>query len=182
MLRVFRATLAPYDESITHLGGGVSLNARVSLTGTTMMIAQSAVGSGMGRYIGGLAPDVAFGSDGSINPIGTVSWVAGIEQKVSRLASLGVYYSGVAVDARYFLDRDGSFIGFGFPGAPQSNNRRIQELTGTFSRRVVKTAQRGSVQLGVQASWMKREPWSTGDGPPSADAFLFFTQLRYNLP
>ncbi len=182
VLRVFRATVEPYDESVTHLGGGVSLNARVSLSRTTTLIAQGAVGSGLGRYIGGLVPDVAFERDGSISPIETVSWVTGIEQKVTRLAALAVYYSGVAIDAQYSSDDDGRFIGYGFPGAPHSNNRRIQELTGTFSRLVTKTAKRGSVQLGVQASWLKREPWSSGDGPSSADAFMFFTQLRYNLP
>ena len=71
VLRVFRATVAPYDESFRQLGGGASLNARVSLSGATALIGQGAVGSGLGRYVGGLVPDVAFRSDGSISPIGT---------------------------------------------------------------------------------------------------------------
>jgi hypothetical protein len=182
VLRVFRATVAPYDESFRQLGGGASLNARVSLSGSTALIGQSAVGSGLGRYIGGLVPDVAFHSDGSISHIGTVSWVTGVEHKVSTLAAMGAYYSGVAVSTQYFLDEDGSFIGYGFPGAPVSHNRRIEELTATFSRLVTKTARRGSVQFGMQVSWLRREPWSSGDGPPSATAWMFFTQLRYNLP
>ncbi len=33
-----------------------------------------------------------------------------------------------------------------------------------------------------QTSWLKRRPWSRGDGPESADAFMFFAQLRYSLP
>ncbi len=182
VLRVFRTTVAPYDKSFRQPGGGASLNARVSLSGATVLIGQGAVGSGLGRYVGGLAPDVAFRSDGSISPIGTASWVAGVEHKVSNLAAMGAYYSGVAVSTEYSLDEDGRFIGYGFPGAPTSSNRRIQEWTATFSRLVTKTARRGSVQFGAQASWLKREPWSSGDGRPSASAFLFFAQLRYNLP
>jgi len=182
VLRVFRATVAPYDESFRQLGGGASLNARVSLPGRTVLIGQSAVGSGLGRYVGGLMPDVAFRSDGSISPIGTASWVAGVEHRVSPLAAIGAYYSGVAASSQYSLDQDGRFIGYGFPGAPTSSNRRIQEWTATFSRLVTKTARRGSIQFGVQTSWLRREPWSSGDGPPSASAFMFFAQLRYNLP
>ena len=164
VLRVFRATVAPYEESFKQPGGGVSLNARISLPGRTVLIGQSAVGSGLGRYVGGLVPDVAFRSDGSISPIGTASWVAGVEHRVSPLAAMGAYYSGLAVSSQYSLDEDGRFIGYGFPGAPTSSNRRIQELTATFSRLVTKSARRGSVQLGVQTSWLRREPWSSGTG------------------
>jgi hypothetical protein len=182
VLRVFRHTIAPYDDSFKQVGGGVSVNTRFQLARSTRLIAETAFGSGMGRYIGGLVPDVAFGPDGSIDPIGTVSWVAGLEQKVSARASLAAYGSGVEAANEYAVDADGRYIGFGFPGASNSNNRSIRELTGTFSYLVTKTARRGSVQLGVQTSWLEREPWSRGDGPPSANAFLFFTQLRYNLP
>jgi hypothetical protein len=182
VLRVFHHTVSPYDDSFTQVGGGGSVNADIRVTSTTRLIAQSAFGSGMGRYVGGLVPDVSFGSDGSIRPIGTVSWVAGIEQKVSPRAALAAYESGVVTDHRYALDVDGGYIGYGFPGSPNSNNRWIQELTGTFSYLVTKTQRRGSVQLGVQTSWLKRVPWSQGSGPPSASALLFFAQIRYNLP
>jgi hypothetical protein len=38
------------------------------------------------------------------------------------------------------------------------------------------------VQLGLQTSWLQREAYPQADGSSSADAFLFFAQLRYNLP
>jgi hypothetical protein len=34
----------------------------------------------------------------------------------------------------------------------------------------------------VQLSWLDREPWFRGTGPESASSFLFFAQVRYNLP
>ena len=182
VLRVFRHTIAPYDNSFREVGGGASINIGVAPTGTTKLLLQTAFGPGLGRYVGGLAPDVAFHREASINPIGCTSWVGGIEQKISGRVSLAGYYSGVKTDDRFDVDTDGGYIGYGFPGAPHSHNRTIKELTATFSYLAAKTDNRGSVQLGIQTSWLKRTPWSQGNGPESADAFLFFAQLRYNLP
>jgi len=182
VVRAFRHTVTPYDHSFKDVGGGASVNVRVTALPKTRIILQGAYGSGLGRYLGGLAPDVAFSRDGSIRPITSASWVGGIEQRISRRASVSGYYSGVDIDDCYSQDVDGSDIGFGYPGASNSNNRRIDEVTGTFSSLVTSTQNRGSVQLGIQTSWVRREPWSQGAGPASASAFLFFTQLRYNLP
>jgi hypothetical protein len=125
---------------------------------------------------------VAFRSDGSIDPVPTTSWVAGVEQTVSSHVSMAGYYSGVHIDDTWFADTDGSAIGFGFPGAPNTVNRSIREITGTLSFLVVRTENRGSAQVNIQTSWLRREPWWQGDGPPNASAFLFFAQVRYNLP
>jgi hypothetical protein len=181
-VRAFRHTVTPYDRSFKEVGGGASVNARVNVLPNTRVIVQGAYGSGLGRYLGGLAPDVAFRSDGSIRPIPSASWVTGIEQRISRRASVSGYYSGVEIDDRYSQDVDGSDIGFGYPGASNSNNHRIEEVTGTFSSLVTSTENRGSLQLGIQASWVRREPWSHGSGPAFASAFVFLTQVRYNLP
>ena len=182
VLRVFRHTVAPYANSFKNLGGGLSVNIGVKPTDTTRLILQSAFGSGLGRYIGGLVPDVAFHRDGSISPIRTANWVGGVEQKVSSSTSLAAYYSGVSIENNFEPDVDGTFIGYGFPGSPNSNNRKIEELTATLSSLLVTTTNRGSAQFAVQLSWLKREPWFPESGPESAKEFLFFAQLRYNLP
>ncbi len=182
VIRVFRHTMAPYTSSFKEVGGGVSANANVKPTNTTRVIFQGAWGSGLGRYIGGLAPDVAFRADGSISPIGTVSWLTGVEQKISSRLSAAGYYSGISIDDNYTQEAGGRYIGFGFPGAPNSNNKRIHEATGTLSSQVMTTTNRGSAQVAVQLSRLEREPWFQGNGPESAKAFLFFAQVRYNLP
>ena len=143
---------------------------------------QGAFGSGLGRYVGGLVPDAAFRRDGSISPIDTSSWVAGVEQKISSRVSLAAYYSGVDAKETFDLETDGSYVGFGFPGASLSNNRRIQEVTGTGSHQFLKSADRGSGQFSVQVSWLKRDASSERNGLASASAILFFAQVRYNLP
>jgi hypothetical protein len=182
VMRVFRHTVAPYDETFKKVAGGASANLGFRASNRTKLLLQVAAGSGFGRYVGGLAPDVAFESDGSITPIRTVSWVSGVEQQLTPGVFISGYYSGVAADDRVSVDTDGRYIGYGFPGAANAVNRRIEEFTGTFSWLVVSTENRGSLQLGLQGSWVTREPWFQGNGPPSADVFMFLAQVRYNLP
>ena len=121
---------------------------RVKLSGSSGAFVQGSFGSGIGRYIGGLVPDVAFRSDSSISPIRTWSWVGGVEQKVQRLTVAG-YYSGVYVDNNFALDTDGSFIGYGFPGSSSLNNRVIQEGTVTATDKIFELEGRGSMQLSL---------------------------------
>jgi hypothetical protein len=182
VLRVFRHTVAPYDRDFKQTGGGLSINGRANPARGTRVIGQFATGSGLGRYVGGLAPDVAFRANGSIAPVRTQSWVLAVEQTISRRISAAGYYSGIHVNDTYFVDADGGDIGYGFPGSSNAVNRRIGEATATVSYQIVRTENRGSAQMNVQTSWLRREPWSAGGGPDSARAFLFFAQLRYNLP
>jgi hypothetical protein len=182
VLRTFRNSVAPYSDSFRTVGGGGSVNASIRPTTTTRIVLQAAAGSGLGRYVGGLAPDVVFHSDGSIDPLRTTSWVSGVEQRINPRTSVGGYYSGIVAEAAYEHDTGGGYIGFGFPGATDADNRRIDEVTGTLSTLTVSSPNRGSAQVGLQLSWLRREPWSQGSGPSSASAFLFFAQLRYNLP
>ena len=109
--------------------------------------------------------------------------MTGIEQRVSKSLTLSGYYSGVRAADSFSLAEDGeSYVGYGYPGSSNSNNKRIQEVTGVFAWEAWKLADRGSMQLNIQTSWLTREPWSPRNRPPSADAILFFAQIRYNLP
>ena len=182
VVRAFRHTVSPYDHDFKDVGGGVSLNARVNPTSGTALLLQGAFGSGLGRYIGGLVPDAAFRSDGSISTIATTSWVGGVEQRITPRVSVAAYYSGVDSDANFALDTDGSYIGFGYPGASPANNRRIHEFTGTGSYQFLRSSDRGSGQFNLQVSWLEREPFSQGSGPASASAVILYAQVRYNLP
>jgi len=182
VLRAFRNSVAPYTDSFRTVGGGASVHANIKAAAGTHVIVETARGSGFGRYVGGLAPDVVFHADGSIDPVRTTSWVGGVEQRLNPRSSIGGYYSGIVADATYGSDTGGGYIGFGFPGSSNANNRRIDEVTGTLSTVTMATANRGSAQIGLQLSWLRREPWSQGSGPACASAFLFFAQLRYNLP
>ena len=182
VLRLFRHALNADDPTTSHAGGGVSVNARLAPAAATALLGQIAYGPGLGRYLGGLAPDVSISADGVIHPIRATSWVAGIEQGISSHASAALYDSGVRAGASYSLDADGSSIGFGYPGAPTLANKSIDEVTGVFTWQAWRIEGRGSMQWTTQASWLRRTPWSAGAGPASADAFMLLTQIRYNLP
>jgi hypothetical protein len=182
VLRVFRHTIHPYDNDFKEVGGGATLNGRLNVSSSTTLLGQGAFGSGLGRYVGGLAPDVAFRRDGSITPIPTTSWVVGLEQRASSRVSLAGYYSGLTTGDRFDAEAEGGYVGFGYPGSSNSNNRRIHQLTGTGSYQIVRSDDRGSAQLTVQVSWLEREPWSRGAGPDAASALMVFAQVRYNLP
>jgi hypothetical protein len=182
VFRVFRHTVAPYDGRFTSSSGGVNVNGNFSATRNTKVIGQVASGPGIGRYVGGLSPDVAFAADSTIHPLRTTSWVTGMEQKVSTRVSVAGYYSGVSVDNFSAIDTDGKAIGFGFPGSSNANNKSIKELTFTSSLLSFKSTDRGSAQINLQVSWLERRPWSQGSGPASASMFMFFAQARYNLP
>ena len=182
VLRVFRHTLAPYQHRHTSPGGGVSANLGLKAGKATTLVGEGSWGAGMGRYLGGLVPDVVVRADGSIEPVRSTSWVGGVEHRVSPRVVLAGYYSGLYTASSVALDADGTFIGFGFPGSADTNNRVVQEATGVVTWQTMKTTNRGSLQWNAQTSWLTRSPWSRGGGPASADAFLFLTQIRYNLP
>jgi hypothetical protein len=182
VFRVFRHTLKPYVDSVKEVGGGITVNSRFAPAPGSALLGQIAIGDGIGRYIGGLVPDVSVSADGAIHPIRTTSWVAGYEQRIGTHASLALYDSGVTAGATYSTDTDGTFIGFGYPGSSNVANRRVHEVTGVFGWRAWSIEGRGSLLWTTQVSWLQRTPWSIDSGPSSADAVLFFTQFRYNLP
>jgi hypothetical protein len=182
VFRTFRHIVMPIGKDLDFRknGVGASANLRFNLLESNKVILQGSYGSGFGRYIGGLVPDVIFRRNSSISPIRTWSWVSGIEQKVSKW-TLGGYYSGLYTYRNVALDTDG-FIGFGFPNASLSNNRFIQEGTLTATMKIWETEDRGSIQVSLQGSELQRQPWAPKPGLDSAKATLFFAQIRYNLP
>ena len=181
-MRVFRDIPKLDADNVKQVGGGGSVNGRVTAAARANVLGQFAYGAGLGRYIGGLVPDVSISTDGRIHPIRTYSWVAGVEELLSTHAAIAFYDSGVHTGASFSTDIDGTFIGFGFPGAPKADNRNIHEVTAVFAWQRWKIEGRGSMQWTTQVSWLARRPWSAVSGHSSAEATLVFTQLRFNLP
>ncbi|HWC19632.1 MAG TPA: hypothetical protein VG498_21645, partial [Terriglobales bacterium] len=72
--------------------------------------------------------------------------------------------SGVYAYSNFFHDTDGTYIGYGFPGSPDSNNRLISQWTDVFAYRVFKTENRGYVQWNTQFSWLARSSWARVNG------------------
>jgi hypothetical protein len=139
-------------------------------------------GSGAGRYIGGLVPDVIVRPNGDISPIKSYSWVSGLEIAPNTRTGLYAYYSGLYGEKNVAVDTNGTFIGWGYPGASNAADRSIQEITSGFSHTVWKHENLGSVQFGVQYAYVFVHPWIAGTGPTNTHMHMVLGQVRYNLP
>ena len=140
-------------------------------TASTRLIGQAAYGPGSGGRWAALVPDVAFRADGSIRgDPGDVlggGCRAGRHRRVCRSQATT---RGCATDDSHFVDTDGAHDRLRLSGLVERDvNRSITEITGTVSFQAVRTENRGSAQVGVQTSWLRREPWSVGSGPGSAE-------------
>jgi len=163
-------------------GFGANANFTVDLVKNVRLVLQGFYGNGAGRYIGGLVPDVIVRADGSIVPIPAYSWVSGFEFAPNKTTGLYAYYSGLYGERKTAVDTDGSLIGWGYPGASNAADRLVEEFSTGYSRVLWKYENLGSVQFGVQYSYLWLYPWSAGSGPGQAHTHMLFSQLRYNLP
>jgi hypothetical protein len=163
-------------------GFGVNANLNLDIVKNVRLVLNGFYGDGAGRYIGGLVPDVIVRADGSIAPITAYSWVGGFEVAPTKATGFYLYYSGVYTDRKTAVDTDGSFIGWGYPGASNTADRVIDEATAGVSWVLWKYENLGSLQLGFQYAYVRLRPWSVGGGPDRAQTQMILSQLRYNLP
>jgi hypothetical protein len=154
------------------------------------LLESSFFGTGIGRYIFGLVPDVVADADGKLSTIDTASGIGGFEYTVKpkdnpkNMESIFYgYYGGVYIRNKYFVDSKGKFFGYGFPGASSSANRTVQELTLGLTQTLWKNPSYGDLKLMTQYSYLTRNPWSVAAGAPSqARLNMVFVNLRYDLP
>jgi hypothetical protein len=80
-------------------------------------------------------------------------------------------------------DLNNAFIGYGFPGSPNSQNRTTQEITGGAVQTIWRNPRFGAVQFFYQYAWFFRNPWSVAPGAPkSAHQNAIWFNARYVLP
>ncbi len=191
--KVFNNLATPADTSrIT--GGGGELNANFEVVKNFHLIGNSFYGDGVGRYIGGLGPDVVVKPDGTLSAIHAGSAVAGYEWQATPNLIVDSYYSGAYFFRDYFLttkalgtpcNSGGALycVGFGFPGSANTNNRDYQEGTIGFIPTIWSSPNYGKLQFISQFSYVVRTPWFVAPGSPkNAHAFITYLNLRYIIP
>jgi hypothetical protein len=186
VMRVFR-NYAPYQGNGLSghnygFGGGGNVNATLEVAPGYRVVINTFASDGAGRYIGGLVPDVIVRANGSVSPVKSYSWISGLEIAPNKLTRLYVYYSGLYGEKNVAIDTDGNFIGWGYPGASNAADRILQEFTPGFSRTFWRRENLGSMQLGIQYTYLFLHPWVAGTGPGAAHSNMVFGQVRYNLP
>jgi hypothetical protein len=163
-------------------GGGGFLNLEVDLFKGFRLLTHNFWSDGGGRYIFGQAPDLIARADGSISLIHASSTVSGFEY-THKKTMIYAYYGGLYVGRNVAIDTNGKPIGYGYTGAPNGQNRAIQEPTLGFNQTIWKDAKWGAVNFMGQYSYLTRSPWYIAAGqPPNASLSMVFFNLRYTLP
>ena len=106
----------------------------------------------------------------------------GFEARVRSFALYG-YYGGIYISRNTTIDATGKPVGFGYTGAPNSQNRNIQEITFGFNQTIWSNPRYGAINAMGQYEWLNRVPWFVATGTPKGthDNTIYFN-LRYTLP
>lgn len=175
------------DSSATGVGG--SVNASIGVAPNLTLIGTSLFGSGIGRYIStGLGPDfVVTPADASgVYHIGlenAYAGIGGVEWAACPKDTIFGYYGIAHFDQKFYQTGATTYLGYGYPGSSNSNNKSIEEYTLGDIYTIWKNPAYGALQLILQASYLDRKPWFVAAGAPSdAHTGMIFFDVRYTLP
>ena len=175
-------------------GGGGGLNVNAEVIHNFHLIGNSFYGDGVGRYIGGLGPDVVVRPNGTLSAVRAGSGVGGFEWQTTPKLIIDSYYSGAYFYRNYaFTTKSlGSAcgvpateycVGFGYAGSANTNNKDYQEASIGFIPTIWSNPNYGRLQFISQFSYVVRAPWYVAPGSPkNAHDFLTYVDLRYTLP
>jgi hypothetical protein len=183
--RVFNPNNPPAlgaQQHFTKAGGGGSINGNFEIVRNLRLITNNFWSNGAGRYLFGVAPNFIIRSDGSISPIHSGSTLNGFEWTHKNALIYG-YYGGIYITRNVALDTNGSYIGYGYPGSPNSQNRSTQELTIGWNQILFRDPRYGALSTFLDYAYFWRNPWFLAPGAPkNAHQSAVWFDLRYTLP
>ncbi|MBV8847081.1 MAG: hypothetical protein JO307_30095 [Bryobacterales bacterium] len=163
-------------------GAGGTLVLHAELVKNFRVLTNNFWSNGNGRYLFGTIPDFIVRADGSPSLIHSMSTVSGFEATVKNVQPY-VYYGGVYGSRNVALDTNHSFIGYGYPGSPNSHNRSIQEISAGWTHTLWRDGRYGALQYMVQYAYFWRNPWYVAaNQPKNAHMNTVWFNLRYVLP
>jgi hypothetical protein len=164
--------------------GGFSINNNVTLWKGFRLIENATYGQGIGRYFFGQGPDFVVNSDASPTNIKAAGTVDGFEYTISKNTVFYAYYGTAFFGRENVWDPTAKkFVGYGYAGSANSQNRQLEEYTGGFQQTIWKDPRYGALLFFGQYSYLYRAPWYiTASAPSSAVSNMFFLNLRYQLP
>jgi len=190
-------------------GGGFSANFNFELVKNLHYILNTFYSDGAGRYIFGLAPNfiIDYNASGVYRPslIHADSAITGFEYQANKQTMFYGYYGGVYIGRNYgvncytqaippdsppgttaacnfsMVTSSPQYIGYGYPGSSNSQNRSVQEGTFGVIETFWKNPHYGALQLITQYSYLTRNPWVVS-GPKDAHLSEAYVDLRYVLP
>jgi hypothetical protein len=168
----------------TNRGTGYAgaVNAGFDVARNTRLVTNNFYGRGEGRYLFGVAPDFVVRPDGSFSMLPSGSTLSGVEH-THRNTLLYAYYGVVYVGRGNVTDENGTQVGYGFPGSPNSHNRTTQQSTVGFTQTIFRDPRVGQLQAMLQYEYLFRNPWFVAPGAPkNAHENVVFFNLRYTIP
>ena len=170
------------QRHFTKAGGAATLAMNVELVKNFRVVTNNFWSDGGGRYLFGAAPNFIVRADGSPSPVHSGSTVSGFEATIKNFQPY-VYYGGVYIQRNTARDLNGSFIGYGFPGSQNTNNRSIQEITFGWTHTVWRDGRYGALLWMTEYAYFWRNPWFVAlNAPKNAHEHAIWFNLRYVLP
>ncbi|HZZ19764.1 MAG TPA: hypothetical protein VFE25_10365 [Opitutaceae bacterium] len=176
------------NSDATAEGGGISAALNLELVKGFTLVGTGFYSYGGGRYINGLGPDFivkapdASGAYG-IGLVKATSAIVGAEWAVAPQDTISAYWSTAGFGQRYSKLSNGTYVGYGYPGSSNSNNKTIDEYTIANTYTFWKNPAYGALAVIGQLSYVDRKPWYVAAGGlTKADATMVFLDLRYTLP
>lgn len=185
MSRAFRTYLPASGRHFTKSGGALSANLNVEVLKGLRLLTMNYYSQGGGRYLFGQAPDLVVQSDGSLSLVEAMGTTSGFEYTRNRTL-LYAYYGGVYAGRHVVDDTTGSkpgLAGYGYRGAPDSQNRSVQQVTFGFNQTLWRDSRWGALNFMAQYAYFTRNPWFLATGAPR-HAYMneIWLNLRYTLP
>jgi hypothetical protein len=171
------------QDRFVQAGDGGSVNGNFEIIKGFRLISNNFWSTGEGRYLFGVAPNFIVQADGKPSNIHSGSTIQGIEFTHKNTQLYG-YYGGIYIKRNTAIDADGkTFIGYGFPGSANSQNRTTQEGTVGLTQTLFRDGKYGAFQFMFQYAYFFRNPWFVATGSPkNTHENAVWFNLRYVLP
>jgi hypothetical protein len=190
--RLFRSRAAFANHTI--LGGGGGAGAILPLIPKQLDLqADFLYGDGIGRYGSSQLPDVAIKPTGILAPVPELQALVGLVGHPTDALDLYVY-SGLEQAGQTSFTANGTLpFGYGNPLYNNSgclhegstvcaqNTSRVWQVSGGAWYSLYK-GDYGTLRIGAQGSYTRRDIFKGIGGSPSTDEGMFFTSLRYYPP
>ncbi len=180
---------AAINSDATATGTGGSINATLGLLPNFLLVANAFDSNGGGRYLStGLGPDfIVNPADASgaysLSLVHSYAGIAGFEWDATPASKIYGYYGSVNYGRKYAQLANGSYVGYGFTGSANTNNKKIEEYTLGLTQTLWKNPSYGDLKVMFQFSYLDRAPWYVAPGAPSkAHLGMGYVNLRYDLP
>jgi hypothetical protein len=177
--KIFNQNNSSYS---TKVGGGLQFGLNAEVVKNFRIMTTNFWSDGGGRYLFGEAPDFIVRADGTISPEKGYGTVDGFEWALGNTL-LYAYYGGIYIGRDTAIDLDGTLIGYGYRGGPNSQNRSINEITFGFNQTMWRNPRYGAINIMGQYQYTMRDPWFVAVGAPKATHDnAIYMNLRYTLP